>query len=405
MQIDASTVLLAGLIVKGVLFALFLVYWLRDRSSTWYAWFGATFLFGEAATLMFRVHGFAPELFAVGAAVAFTIAAFVCCWQGARAFGRRPPLWAAVVLLPGLWLAVCAVPGVVENVRIRVVLSSITIAALLALCAWEYWRDRREALPSRWPIIVVFGSLALFFASRIALIETLPFPFGALPVEPGYVAAFNLIVFCHVLILTVLVVATSKERLELIQRTRAQTDPLTGAFNRRAFLARGLRLLKRHQHEKATLSLLFLDLDHFKSLNDRFGHLGGDDVLVRFVTLVNDNIRPTDFLFRIGGEEFCCLLPHTATEQALRVAVRIRYQFERATVTVAGYAVQTTVSIGVASTQTFGYDLETLMRRADQAVYAAKREGRNRVKIADGGEAAEADQRLRYANQGMAAAS
>jgi diguanylate cyclase (GGDEF)-like protein len=403
MQIDAFTVLLAGLIVKGLLCALFLVYWLRDRRSTWYLWFCATFLFGEIATLMFLARGFTPELFAVGAAVAFLIAAFACCWQGARAFGRRPPLWTPVVVLPCLWLAVCAVPGVVESVRFRLVGSSIIVASFLGLSAWEFWRGRSEPLPSRWPIMVVFGSLALFFASRIALMEVLPFPFGALPTQPGHVAAFNLIIFCHVLVLTVLVVALSKERLELIQRTRAQTDPLTGAFNRRAFLARGIRLLKRHQFEKAALSLLFLDLDHFKSLNDRFGHLGGDDVLVRFVTLVNENIRPTDFLFRLGGEEFCCLLPHTATEQALRVAERIRYQFERATVTVAGYAVQSTVSIGVASTQTFGYDLETLMRQADQAVYAAKRQGRNRVKLADPEEPAESEPQVRFAKQAMAA--
>ena len=130
-----------------------------------------------------------------------------------------------------------------------------------------------------------------------------------------------------------LIVSLSKERLELDQRTKAQTDPLTGALNRRAFMWRGERLLQRHAYERAPLCLLFLDLDHFKSLNDRFGHSGGDDVLMSFVSLVNACIRPTDFLFRIGGEEFCCLLPHTTTEQAHRVAERIRHQFEMATVT------------------------------------------------------------------------
>ena len=133
-----------------------------------------------------------------------------------------------------------------------------------------------------------------------------------------------------------LLVSLSKERLELDQRTKAQTDPLTGALNRRAFMSRGTRLLQRHAHERAPLCLLFLDLDHFKSLNDRFGHSGGDDVLMSFVTLVNACIRPTDFLFRIGGEEFCCLLPYTSTEQAHRVAERIRHQFEMTMVEVAG---------------------------------------------------------------------
>ena len=103
---------------------------------------------------------------------------------------------------------------------------------------------------------------------------------------------------------------------------------------------------------------------------------------MKFVAVVHDNIRPTDFLFRIGGEEFCCLLPHTAVTQAHRVAERIRHQFEGATVDVAGTPVTTTVSLGIASTETFGYDLDALMRRADLAVYAAKQQGRNRVVVA-----------------------
>ena len=92
-----------------------------------------------------------------------------------------------------------------------------------------------------------------------------------------------------------------------------------------------------------------------------------------FVGLLNACIRPTDFLFRIGGEEFCCLLPYTTTEQAHRVAERIRHQFEMTTVHVAGTPVKATASLGIASTEAFGYELDTLMRRADMAVYAAKR--------------------------------
>ena len=145
--------------------------------------------------------------------------------------------------------------------------------------------------------------------------------------------------FFHTLLITVLIVAMSKERLELDQRIKAQTDPLTGALNRRALMSSGDRLLRRHGVEQKPLCLLFLDLDDFKSLNDRFGHSGGDDVLMKFVAVVHDNIRPTDFLFRIGGEEFCCLLPHTGAAQAHRVAERIRHQFEAAAVDVAGATV------------------------------------------------------------------
>src|SRR5262249_42711014 len=146
------------------------------------------------------------------------------------------------------------------------------------------------------------------FAVRVPLVDVLPSPFGALPMQPAWLGAFNLVMFFHTVVLAVLVVSMSKERLEFEQRTNAQTDSLTGALNRRAFMLKGARLLLRHQMDGAPLCLLFLDLDHFKALNDRLGHAGGDDVLVRFVAIVQDSIRPNDFLFRIGGEEFCCLL-------------------------------------------------------------------------------------------------
>lgn len=113
-------------------------------------------------------------------------------------------------------------------------------------------------------------------------------------------------------------------------------------------------------------------------------------MLVSFVGLVNGCIRPSDFLFRIVGEEFCCLLSHTTTEQAHRVAERIRHQFEMTTVDVAGAPVKATASLGIASTDAFGFELDTLMRRADMAVFAAKRAGRNRVMVASVNEAEEA---------------
>ena len=383
MNIDHFTIMLFGLFIKLMLGVLFFIFWLNDRrGAVWFAWWSATFLLGGLAALLFMLRGFGGDFFAIGVGVASLIAAFGCCWQGARAFDKRRPLWLPVLLAPAIWLAASLVPGFLDNISYRVVLSSLLLAPLIAMCAVEFWRGRQEALQSRWPVIVLFATLALFFAARVPLVSLLPFPFGAQPLAPGWMVAFNLIVFFHALMLTVLIVAMSKERLELEQRTKAQTDPLTGALNRRAFMARGVRLVQRHRHQTAPLCLLFLDLDHFKSLNDRFGHSGGDDVLMTFVAVVHDNIRPTDFLFRIGGEEFCCLLPHTRGDQAHTVAERIRHQFESATVDVAGTPVKATVSLGIASTETFGHDLDALMRRADMAVYAAKRQGRNRVVVA-----------------------
>jgi diguanylate cyclase (GGDEF)-like protein len=383
MQVDSFTVLLFGLFIKLLLGGLFAAYWFNNRGSPWFAWWGVSLASGSLTAALYMLRPSTSSFLVMGVGNAFFLTAFACLWQGARAFERRRPLWPAVVAVPALWLTACLIPGFIESVHLRIVLSSSLIAAVLIATALEFWRGREESLPSRWPVIFVCASLSLFFAARMPLMTILPFPFGALPMQPGSIGAFNLTVIAHTLLLVVLFVALSKERLEFEQRTKAQTDPLTGALNRRAFMARGERLVSRHRHEGAPLSLLFLDLDHFKSLNDRFGHAGGDDVLTCFVGLVNSCIRPTDFLFRIGGEEFCCLLPYTGTAQAHRIAERIRHQVETASVIVAGMPVKATVSIGIASTDVSGHDLDALIRRADSAVYAAKRAGRNRVVTAD----------------------
>jgi diguanylate cyclase (GGDEF)-like protein len=403
MQIDSFTVLLFALFIKLVLGGLFAVFWLKNRTSPWFMWWGVALASGSVTAALFMLRTTIENYLTLGVGNAFLLIGVLCTWQGTRTFGRRNALWLPVLAVPTVWLAICLVPGFIETIEYRIALSSTTVATLFGLACWECWRDRHEALSSRWPVIVILASLVLFFALRIPLMHFLPFPFGALPMQPGWLGAFNLILFGHTFLLVVLVVAMSKERLELEQRTKAQTDPLTGALNRRAFMARGERLVVRHRHEDATLSLLFLDLDHFKALNDRFGHSGGDDVLTCFVGLVNACIRPTDFLFRMGGEEFCCLLPYTGVEQAALVAERIRQQVEAASVIVGGMPAKATVSIGIASTEEFGYDLDALIRQADNAVYAAKRAGRNRVEVSSG--ASLSDLAVRLAGSGGALAA
>ncbi len=385
MPIDAFTVLVFGLALKGAFGGLFLAFWLRSDGEVWFGWWSAAFALGCAANALYLVPAHVTgDILTVGFANALLIMAFGCGWQAARAFDRLPPHWAALLVPPVLWLNACLISGFHENLAVRVVVSSAVVSWLLGMTALQFWRGRAERLPSRWPVIVLFASFALVFLLRIPMVEVLPFPFGALPMQPAWLGGFNLLMFFHTVILAVLIVSMSKERLEREQRMHAQTDPLTGALNRRAFMLNGTRVLLRHQLEREPLCLLFLDLDLFKSLNDRLGHAGGDDILVRFVTVVQQCIRPSDFLYRIGGEEFCCLLPLTRAAQARQVAERIRGRFETETIHVHGQTVRPTVSVGIAASETFGYDIDTLMRQADMAVYAAKRQGRNRVEVANG---------------------
>jgi diguanylate cyclase (GGDEF)-like protein len=130
------------------------------------------------------------------------------------------------------------------------------------------------------------------------------------------------------------------------------------------------------------MALLVLDLDHFKSVNDRFGHEVGDRMLKAFADVAEANVRPSDQLFRMGGEEFCFVLPETSLQEAIDVAERIRHAVAASTVETAQGSALATVSIGIAATQ-FAVDVDVLLAAADAAVYEAKARGRNRVVVAE----------------------
>jgi len=382
MQIDGHTVVLCGILIRTLLAILFLSFWIKDRQATWFAWWSAAFFLGDLMALFYLRSGFVVVSAPSGFVVAALIAGAACCWQGARAFEGRAPLWLPVLGTPALWLLACLIPGFIENLSYRVVLSSLLLAPLLAMTAAEFRRGRQEKLPSRRAIVVLFALLSAFFASRIALVGLAPYPFGALPMQMNWLAAFSLILILHTVILAVLIVAMSRERLEREQMLKAQTDLLTGALNRHAFEAYGERLIARHDTAGKPLCLVVVDLDQLKSLNDRFGHAGGDAILVQFAAIARENIRPGDLLFRLGGDEFCCLLPETNMAQACEIGERVRVRIAGATMDLANVKVKVTASIGVASAETFGYGLDVLLHEADMAVYDAKRQGRNKVVVA-----------------------
>jgi len=161
----------------------------------------------------------------------------------------------------------------------------------------------------------------------------------------------------------------------------ARTDPLTGCSNRRSILeALETEKVRAERYAKA-FSVLAVDLDHFKTINDRYGHPGGDQALCQFVAIVGGSIRPSDCLGRVGGEEFAILLPETSVDAAFSMAERVRMAVAAAVVQMPAGAASMTVSIGVAQWRLEGPDTtEALLARADEALYEAKRAGRNQVR-------------------------
>jgi diguanylate cyclase (GGDEF)-like protein len=158
-------------------------------------------------------------------------------------------------------------------------------------------------------------------------------------------------------------------------------DPLTGMFNRRGFSEATGRVIEREANAGRPVTVLIFDIDHFKSINDRFGHPAGDEILKLFSTVVINTLRISDLSGRIGGEEFAALLP-CSLEEGVLAAERVREAFAASGIVVDEGPVDTTVSIGVAGGPA-GTELEVLLAAADTALYQAKRGGRNRVEAAE----------------------
>ena len=159
----------------------------------------------------------------------------------------------------------------------------------------------------------------------------------------------------------------------------AITDSLTQLATRRYFLERFKEEIRRSMRRKSSLSLLMVDLDHFKEKNDRFGHLVGDVVLKEAASLLKSNLREIDIIGRYGGEEFSIVLSGIGREGAFQVAGRIRESVEGAIFKAYDEVVSTTLSIGVSVFPDDGVDIEALVEAADKALYKAKELGRNRV--------------------------
>ena len=164
---------------------------------------------------------------------------------------------------------------------------------------------------------------------------------------------------------------------------RAETDPLTGVLNRRSLIERLEAGCLRAQARDRPIALLFIDLDHFKQINDSYGHLAGDACLAAVVAPIQAELRQSDVVGRYGGEEFIVILSSASAAAAHPIAERIRERVASVRVDGYGAPIRLTCSIGVAASDTLGVWGKHLIARADEAVYAAKRSGRNRVQMAE----------------------
>ncbi|MBP7338855.1 GGDEF domain-containing protein [Niveispirillum sp.] len=205
-------------------------------------------------------------------------------------------------------------------------------------------------------------------------------------------ALFNVIAFVGTGVFAAGILALALERtarygfqLELKLEEQAHIDPLTGIANRRRLEDRAREEVERARRFNRPLSLMIMDLDHFKGINDRHGHPFGDKVLRALAALGRANLRQTDLFARVGGEEFVVLMPETTAEAAAQLAERLRTLLSATPVTEGEISLTATISIGIATHGADAPTVEALMTLADKALYAAKAQGRDRVVIGRGG--------------------
>ena len=174
---------------------------------------------------------------------------------------------------------------------------------------------------------------------------------------------------------------TRERQLEAMLLDMATTDGLTGLFNRRCFFEKGTASLLGAAGSGQPLSALIIDIDHFKRVNDRYGHAAGDTVLQEIARRCRAILRNNDVLARIGGEEFAAILPQTPPEEAVAIAERLRHAVHALPVSGPFGEIAVTLSIGGTSVKGGEHDFDAVLERADRALYAAKNLGRNRVQF------------------------
>jgi diguanylate cyclase (GGDEF)-like protein len=274
------------------------------------------------------------------------------------------------------------VPSFSSELDLRILLASGIITTYTWLTAYEFWRGRGEPLVSRWPAVFMLFAHGALFLLRTPLAAMLPWSPASQVFDSVWLTVLSFEALLFTISIAFILLAMAKERTEFRHRTAAMVDPLTGIANRRSFLQDAAELTKRHGADGCPTAVLLIDLDHFKSINDRFGHAIGDRVLQIFAGKTTSVMRDSDLLGRLGGEEFAAVLYNVSPDKAVALAERIRAAFAEATVEVDGYAVEATLSIGVVVHQGAPLDVPELLLQADQALYYAKEHGRDRVEVA-----------------------
>jgi len=382
MSLDINTLFLVTIYVEAMLGLLLLFAWVQNPAITAVAWWGFAHLLRAFSIVLFGTLGSMPDLIAIDLSNAVLFTAFASTWIGARVFDGRPVSYAGLIGGAVLWLFVCRIPFVAQSMEARFLLSSFIITGYTWATAYEFWRGRSEPLVSRWPAVFMFFAHGALFLLRTPLSAALPWVEDKHIFDNVWLTVLSFEALLFTIAIAFILLAMAKERVELLHKKAALVDSLTGIANRRAFMEGGKIIARRLEVDPRPVGVLLIDLDHFKSINDTFGHAVGDRVLQVFATMARGKIGKGDLIGRLGGEEFAIALYDTDHEKAMQVAETIRASFASLGTSIDGRAIRATCSIGVSICDDGLFDMSVMLGQADQALYSAKERGRNRCELA-----------------------
>lgn len=378
-MLDVRTLYFAVFLIALILGVAQAVACFSRRVDIWVAWWGAGNIVGGLGVFALTLHAVIPDTLSVAAANALVLSSFLLIMTGIERFAgvtsNRIAYMGVVVLL----FAALSVPSPLShNLLARRLLSlacdiGMNVRILLLLNGIV----RKERLLAAHLVRVLFScSLALFSFRCFEVIE------GFTGHDMFASSLSNIgIALCWVIVVPgwnmgLMLMATERMRDRLLQL--AHQDPLTGALNRGGMLAALEPMLNDKQGSHFPLTLLLVDLDYFKQINDQHGHAAGDLVLKIFAETARSHLRPTDILARQGGDEFAILLPRLSKQLGCQIAERLREEFAQAA-SRRLFGTRITLTIGVACCTQSPCTVDTLFNAADKSLYSAKEGGRNRV--------------------------
>lgn len=350
------------------------------QSSMRWWWLGL--ILQPSGFVLIALRGYAPTIFSVVLANIMIASALACFAIAMRMFtGVRQRRWYAATLVATAGLVAFVFSILYEDLLIRATLLSLVHAMILGFAARAIYRQELKITRVSHVLagLFVIGGLSMFaraiyhvvtqdpiaefFSMRWPTILTYGVG-GLLPI----VGTIGFLLMC-----------TERSQKDLARM--ASEDPLTGVYNRRALAEFGVREMARARRHGTPLSVILVDIDYFKKINDELGHAAGDLALIETVRRLRTNLRSEDYLGRMGGEEFLILLPDSNIQQAQVLAQRILEEFAGKPMALMDQNRSITVSGGITLLSASDHFFDDMLRRADDAMYTAKVLGRNRMQI------------------------